>query len=490
MVMGFGKFDERMRKSEDRQLRENGFLVKTGEALREYYPDKRNFKHRDFVHKLVSVLRMEHIVFRDNVVGIFGIRGVGKSIGILHTIDVINDYENTVYIRVLTQGKKMEALRYLMSKYSHCKYFFIEEIDYISDFVENFQWLYEDYVCTGKKTVVSARSSYALNVLIVRKIIKYTVNHISYKEQHRLTGISLEEYLQSGGVLDKDLLAVDNAEELLSVLVVDDLVNFISYHRKILRDKCLISERLFHLENEQLYKYVKSIVYCIYYMIIIGNVKNISNPFVCGDGEVYKKYFASSGISFDFEWEDFRKIYHYLKKGTDCLYSAYNAVKDPENVYGYYTMFIKLIGLSNNGIRDYITMPYLSNVLYRDFCMVAYGMTNHTTLEKAVFADVGFCEMKRYYGSYRYISAIGCLVYDSYYDDGYNGDGKRTLIVFCSDDSEEECIKAGKVVKHPVKNRIICTAHEFYDGSKELEDNIVMVSFNRLFDYLDKNIWK
>ena len=318
------------------------------------------------------------------VIGVTGIRGTGKTVGLFHVIDELNDYENTVFIEVREKGVTMRDLIKVMRQFS-CKHFFIDEISRINNFIEDSYYL-DEWTNSGINVIVSGTNSYAITASresgLFHRIVFIRTTHITIREQNRLTGISLDDYIKFGGILDKSLLDVYSSNDLASALVLDNITNSIFTNLDYFKFCQKFSRGFYSLTEPEMHLYIKSVVFYIYYMVIISKVtkpsKKILNRYADKKyiGE-HRKFLEYMGIDLDFEAADYFSILTILKY-MECIYETSN--------------------VDDIGCRFYITTPYIAYNMFKDFERLTNIPSNYSLTEETIFEDITVCEILKCMG--------------------------------------------------------------------------------------------
>lgn len=450
---------------------EDKFIIKTGDELKSYNTERFGLKKRDFVSDIVDMC-LNPIGGR-KVIGVTGIRGTGKTVGLFHVIDELNDYENTVFIEVREKGVTMRDLIKVMRQFS-CKHFFIDEISRINNFIEDSYYL-DEWTNSGINVIVSGTNSYAITASresgLFHRIVFIRTTHITFREQNRLTGISLDDYIKFGGILDKSLLDVYSSNDLASALVLDNITNSIFTNLDYFKFCQKFSRRFYSLTEPEMHLYIKSVVFYIYYMVIISKVtkpsKKILNRYADKKyiGE-HRKFLEYMGIDLDFEAADYFSILTILKY-MECIYETSN--------------------VDDIGCRFYITTPCIAYNMFKDFERLTNIPSYYSLTEETIFENITVCEILKCTGvggfSVTDNNEIDCVLLGS-------DDVKKTLIEIKSANKESDCMSRANSIKQYINkdviNKIICTKNNFGYNFKEIEDGIVMVPFSNIIEYLDK----
>lgn len=223
-----------------------GISSYTGKKLLDYC---KNFlinisNERDFVFPAYSYLKERK---NNRVLALSGLRGTGKTVGILQIINRIADYNNCVYITFnpSTIMNYKELVPYIEKNFSDKMYIFIDEITFLKGFVEGCADLYDILSMKGKRILISGTDSYALVCVagssLYHRVILRNVTYISYKEMLRTTSSinTFLDYIKYGGLYDNDrIYNVSKLRTYIGTSVIDNIMNTInknmSYNPSIL----------------------------------------------------------------------------------------------------------------------------------------------------------------------------------------------------------------------------------------------------------------
>lgn len=246
-------------------------------------------EERDFV-KAVN----QYIISKENrVLAIAGLRGTGKTVGILQAIRNLNDYDNSGYL-IINQdsGISCSELRDMIEKkFNSIKYIFIDEVTRVKDLCRASAFLYDRLCMLGKKVIISGTDSLAVvkseeSALYHRVIIK-NITHIKYSEAKRTANQTLMEYVEMGGLYKADTVKdIEGLRKYIDTAVVDNIINTFS------RNKDITS--MLQIQNIQIEK-LRVIVFKIIYAIIYlstqkerqVNVKRIVDLFDYSNSELH-----------------------------------------------------------------------------------------------------------------------------------------------------------------------------------------------------------
>lgn len=185
------------------------------------------WKQRDFVADVKEYINSPiHQVYL-----VSGLRGVGKTTGILQAIKD----EDAVYIMV--QLDEAETAQDYRTKLKACeaKVIVIDEYSWIQD-RELLDGLLYTLVQNGKRVIITGNESVTLNYLkygnLIHRVIIQQVTYFSYQEYCRLNEKKLnvrscEEYLEKGGLFTRDMLDSYSAvSDYIKTAIIDNLVSY------------------------------------------------------------------------------------------------------------------------------------------------------------------------------------------------------------------------------------------------------------------------
>ena len=254
--------------------------VYTGNTLKTLVDNDLNdiTAERDFVSSIYKYVTSN----RNEVMGVHGLRGVGKSIGLMQVIRLLNDFDNTVYLVVNPEQSLdySDFYKLLFSVAKYRKYIFIDEITYVSNFINKSANLYEALVLMGKRVVICGTNSLALvsskSAALYHRIGILPVSFMSYFEAKRTAHISnFIEYLEMGGLYDKDRLgSFSDLENYIDTSVVDNIVgtlskNMVTSHLAALYNLSITSKNIGLVKQR-----MKTIIFKILFDIIFSLSKS------------------------------------------------------------------------------------------------------------------------------------------------------------------------------------------------------------------------
>ena len=138
------------------------------------------------------------------VMSIYGLRRTGKTTMMYQMMKQLNDYDAVCLIQC-SPGERMYDLTRVMDEHDGCKYYFIDEVTNLENFINTAAVLSDAYAAFGAKVVLSGTDSLGFNIAKRDQLFDrtYTLHttYITYKEYNYLLGRSLDEYIMYGGTL-------------------------------------------------------------------------------------------------------------------------------------------------------------------------------------------------------------------------------------------------------------------------------------------------
>lgn len=189
----------------------------TGSGLLEMAETAKDFKKRDCYEKISSYLYGKPA---DKVCLVYGLRRTGKTTLLKQLILDMKeeDRKQTIYIKARV-GETISDLNkdIKLAREKGIKFFLIDEITLLEDFIDNAALLSDVYAVQGLKFVLSGTDSlgfyFAESEELYDRAVTVHTTFIPYKEHARLLGItSIDEYIRYGGTLKAGELDFEDAE--------------------------------------------------------------------------------------------------------------------------------------------------------------------------------------------------------------------------------------------------------------------------------------
>lgn len=189
----------------------------TGSGLLEMAETAKDFKKRDCYEKISSYLYGKPA---DKVCLVYGLRRTGKTTLLKQLILDMKEEERkqTIYIKARV-GETIADLNkdIKLAREKGIKFFLIDEITLLEDFIDNAALLSDVYAVQGLKFVLSGTDSlgfyFAESEELYDRAVTVHTTFIPYKEHARLLGItSIDEYIRYGGTLKAGELDFEDEE--------------------------------------------------------------------------------------------------------------------------------------------------------------------------------------------------------------------------------------------------------------------------------------
>ena len=132
----------------------------TGSELKQFVDNRTiNAKNkRRFVDNIIFYLNSND----NKVYGVVGLRGIGKTTGMMQAMKYINNYDDVLFINILTPVSADYLYNVIEKNIGVKKYIFIDEITLVENFVNFCGYLYDIFSSSGKKVVISGTDTAAI----------------------------------------------------------------------------------------------------------------------------------------------------------------------------------------------------------------------------------------------------------------------------------------------------------------------------------------
>lgn len=189
----------------------------TGAGLLEMAETAKDFKKRDCYEKISSYLYGKPA---DKVCLVYGLRRTGKTTLLKQLVLDMKEEDRiqTIYIKTRV-GETIADLNkdIKLAREKGIKFFLIDEITLLEDFIDNAALLSDVYAVQGLKFVLSGTDSlgfyFAESEELYDRAVTVHTTFIPYNEHARLLGIkSIDEYIRYGGTLKAGELNFEDAE--------------------------------------------------------------------------------------------------------------------------------------------------------------------------------------------------------------------------------------------------------------------------------------
>lgn len=299
-------------------------IIKQGEQLKKYIKEKvnENWRNRFFVESVKQFWDSS----MDCVLGISGLRGMGKTTGLLQSLP---DADNSLYIcaqkvRSVCIDSADDVLD-AIDKYL-CKNIIIDEYTWIKDREKLDESLYA-YIQNGHRIAITGTESMTLELLnygkLAHRVHMLHCNYFGYEEYLHLYNIeqpdskTLDNYLTNGGVFEEYAInSFDTMKSYIKEGIIDSLV---SYLKNVDEDKAT------------------AIVYNILYYAVCPEPAGRSHLLIPSEPMDSFRFFNAIGINPETTYEklDFSRAVDILKK-TGVIIEVENVDGTNANKHRYY----------------------------------------------------------------------------------------------------------------------------------------------------------
>lgn len=270
-LKGNRKISELPEVKENKQKTIEGIHIYTGEKLRKLVKSSGvlNLKHRDFV-KQVEIYCSN--IKEKRLLAISGLRGTGKTTGILQSIEVLQKYEKTAFIIIDESCEiNISEILNILQSLIEIKYFFIDESTRIRNIIKDSGTLYDNFTLNGKKLILSGTDSLSLvkakSAGLYHRVISINVTHISYEEAKRTLNQNIQNYIKIGGLYENDAIKTNKElEEYIDTAVVDNIINTVTKN-----DTATNLLNLQDFNNEAGIQKLRTLIFRIIYAIVYCN---------------------------------------------------------------------------------------------------------------------------------------------------------------------------------------------------------------------------
>jgi len=213
------------------------------------------------------------------IIGISGLRGVGKTVGLLQCLKDLNVFNDSVYIELNTRCSDesftaQDFVDFIQQNFSNKKYIFIDEITSIRDFTVSAMKYYNVISRVDCRIVICGTNSLALTILkedsLYHRISLIDTTFISYSDAERTTNQSFKDYVINGGLYRDDSISnIDDVKTYIQTSVVENIFN------TVIKNSVLGSAKVFEDLCKQVNGYAKlrSIIFTVLLNVAYHTVK-------------------------------------------------------------------------------------------------------------------------------------------------------------------------------------------------------------------------
>lgn len=174
-----------------------------GDALRERlaFMAAKKYKPRE---SFLRVMQFMSGASEPRVMALCGLHWTGKTVLMEQVLLACDDIAHSCWI-TCEHGDTMPAIKEVLNAHGDCRYFVIDEVTELDDFINRAGTLADRYASLGRKILMAGMDSLtffkaAEDSLFDRVYLVHTT-YIDYPEFHRLLGKELDEYIMYGGIL-------------------------------------------------------------------------------------------------------------------------------------------------------------------------------------------------------------------------------------------------------------------------------------------------
>lgn len=246
-------------------------------------------RQRDFVTDVINYCRMP----ANYCLAISGLRGVGKTTGILQAIADLDDYADCAYVTIdMLADVTCKALYdFLNTRCQNIKFIFIDEATQIINLICQSGFFADELTMAGKKVILTGTNSLSLvdtaHSGLYHRVRVLDVTHISFSEAKRTLNVSLDDYIQVGGLYNEERIeSISGLRHYVDTAVVENLMSTVTKNPDAISllglDKIKSRDKLRAIIFRVLYMTAMSNTSCISGL----NVKRIINWFSLDTGTV------------------------------------------------------------------------------------------------------------------------------------------------------------------------------------------------------------
>ena len=345
----------------------------TGSELKQFVDNRTiNAKNkRRFVDNIIFYLNSND----NKVYGVVGLRGIGKTTGMMQAMKYINNYDDVLFINILAPVSADYLYNVIEKNIGVKKYIFIDEITLVENFVNFCGYLYDIFSSSGKKVVISGTDTaaiiYAKNASLLHRMSLDYVNFITYNEAiSTMSNIhNFDDYLKYGG-LYSDYIMTNNIhlKNYIDSSVVDNIIRTISKNEVITH-----FSHLLEMNNKSdkirtvVYMIITAVIYSISEKNVNLDIKYILNLFDRGNNDRLKRAIEND-LQVDFN----------MHISSNDVRAVIEVLQDMQVIVPVYNLF------DNIGVNYYIT----NQSVFYQMSRIIYSVTEKQTGIKPKFYGV------------------------------------------------------------------------------------------------------
>ena len=254
------------------KIKDTGITWYTGKNLKNYCDNflYSIFNERDFVDTIRNMLNNKKF---NRVISVSGLRGVGKTVGLLQVITSLKCYNDIVFLNIDKEIDCSELKGFIDSNVKNKKYIFIDEINRVKGFLTESSFLFDQYSSNGVSVVISGTDSLGLikssSSALYHRVFNISCTFISFSEANRTCEMSFSEYLNMGGLYKADTISnLNDLCDYIDTAIVDNIYNTLTRNKNIssmVRLKDLVNNR----------KKLRTIIFKVLYAIGYSTLQEI-----------------------------------------------------------------------------------------------------------------------------------------------------------------------------------------------------------------------
>ena len=185
------------------------------------------------------------------IVGIAGLRGTGKTVGLLQCIKKLGCYNDIVLINITVSMSNTIDCAFLydfIRTYCKDKYVFIDEATYIKGLITDSAFFADCLKSEIRHLVFCGTDSLALHkcqwAALLHRICIFNTTFVSYTEAKRTVNMTFNEYLHMGGLYKaQQLTSIEDVYSYIDTAVVQNILNTVQKNKAYFADRQVINDR-------------------------------------------------------------------------------------------------------------------------------------------------------------------------------------------------------------------------------------------------------
>lgn len=249
-----------------------GITCYSGDRLKEYVQAMLTGvkEERDFVDECMNLIRCSG--FR-KVISVSGLRGVGKTVGMLQMIQNIRSYDDTAFLNIEKTISCTQLNEFMLDNMEGKKYIFIDEITKVENLLTDSAFLHDRYTGAGIKVIISGTDSLGIlkssSSALYHRVFNISCTFISYPEAERTCGMSFSHYILMGGLYQSERLDdLDSLCQYVDTAVVDNVLNTLN-RNSVISATSGLSEMAKNTSK------IRAVIFMVFYAVVYQSMKGI-----------------------------------------------------------------------------------------------------------------------------------------------------------------------------------------------------------------------